>query len=128
MRIFNKIKELKARYDDWRIRRCWEKYLEIKDWISQQVEEEERKERYEAERLAAKKRRRAARRAEKAKRKAERGEPTWKKYIPYFPKPIGFTPLWELDEMIRTGSSSDVWAAEGGFWTESLAWAFWSVD
>ncbi|KAK4063440.1 uncharacterized protein Triagg1_9460 [Trichoderma aggressivum f. europaeum] len=111
MGIFRPIAKLENKYEAWRFRNL--KYTPLDrvpcepEWWELVMAREKRNRK--AERKAAKE----ARKAEKEERKAAReqrrrerlqnGEFDWRNYIPRFPKVVGYTPLWKIDEMLASG-------------------------
>ncbi|KAL7936756.1 hypothetical protein V8C35DRAFT_240923 [Trichoderma chlorosporum] len=85
------VAKLEVKLEMWRARtgRAFEQWragpdVDIDEW-------RQRKQAAKARKAAWKKRRREQRRAY-----------TWRDYIPFFPEPIGFTPLWRLDDMMAS--------------------------
>ncbi|KAL6795799.1 hypothetical protein GGI42DRAFT_356787 [Trichoderma sp. SZMC 28013] len=118
MGIWRPIAKLEVKYEAWRWRHLEYTLLDRTpgepEWW-ELVMAREKKNR-KAERKAAKE----ARKAEKEERKAEKEERKaakeqrrserqtrefdWRNYIPRFPKVVGYTPLWKIDEMLASGN------------------------
>ncbi|KAL7962520.1 hypothetical protein V8C34DRAFT_270639 [Trichoderma compactum] len=111
MGIWRPIVKLEVKYEAWRWRNLDYTLLDRTpgepEWW-ELVMEREKKNR-KAERKAAKAARKAAkeeRKAAKEQRRRERQnrEFDWRDYIPRFPKVVGYTPLWKIDEMLASGN------------------------
>ncbi|PNP54998.1 hypothetical protein THARTR1_04687 [Trichoderma harzianum] len=121
MGFWRPIAKLEVKFETWRWRNRGYTLLERseaepepKEWW--ELVMERKKKARKAERRAAKEERRAAkeeqraakeaRRAAKEQRRRERQsrEFDWRDYIPRFPKVVGYTPLWKIDEMLASGN------------------------
>ncbi|KAL7913757.1 hypothetical protein GGI35DRAFT_224043 [Trichoderma velutinum] len=104
MGFWRPLAKLEVKFEKWRNRGyiLLEKSLDDpeidpKSWWEEMEEKEARKEARRADK--------EARRAAKEQRRRERHAHAfaWKDYIPRFPKAVGYTPLWKLDEMLASG-------------------------
>ncbi|KAH0522337.1 hypothetical protein TsFJ059_006198 [Trichoderma semiorbis] len=110
MGLWKPIAKLEVKLETWRWRSGYgllERTPAEPEWWEVVMEREKRRRKEERriakeERRAAKEERRAAKEQRRRERQSQKREFDWRDYIPRFPKVVGYTPLWKLDEMLAS--------------------------